>query len=268
MLLDPFKTDPKLIERFRSGDDSALNHVYRSFIQPLRNFVLRGFAFKSDGRDLYFRGVWSEHDLEDIVQETFRRAFGFKARQSYDGVRPYKNYLFTIARNAVINDLTARNRQIPVGDALTKDTPTEDMGALQAWVVTQRNLLATSLPDTAEERVENLEIFGLVEAYVESLDEEDAKFFRLRFLSNLSQEKTARRMEWNRAKVRKVEARLRRGFLYHAHGTGYLDDREEAMTRKSSSPSAAKETFARARAIWRERGTLMTNEILTEAAAA
>ena len=94
--IDPFRADPKLLEGFRNGDERALDRVYRAFVQPLRNFVLRGFAFKSGTRDLYFRGVWTDHDLDDIVQETFRRAFGYKARQSFDGVRPYKNYLFTI----------------------------------------------------------------------------------------------------------------------------------------------------------------------------
>lgn len=268
-MLDPFKNDSQLIERFRRGDEPALDHVYRAFIQPLRNFVLRGFAFKSDGRDLYFRGVWTEHDLEDIVQETFRRAFGFKARQSYDGVRPYKNYLFTIARNAVINDMIARNRQIPVGDALTRDAPSEDMAPLQSWLISQRSVLSTDTNPTSEERVENLEIYGLIQAFVESLEIEEAAFFELRFLSSLSQEKTARRMGWNRAKVRKVEARLRRAFLYHAEGTGYLDNRSECrVVRKSANPRAAKATFARARAIWRERDALMSNEILQEAAAA
>jgi RNA polymerase sigma factor (sigma-70 family) len=265
--VDPFKQDAALLERFRTGDVAALEKVYRFFRQPLRNFVLRGFAFKSDGRELYFRGFWTEHDLDDILQETFRRAFGFKARQSYDGIRPYKNYLFTIARNAVINDLMLKNRQIPVGEALTRDTPSDELAPVECWILAQRGALEGEQTVSSEERVENLEIFGLIEAYMESLKSEEQRFFRLRFLAHCSQEDTARRMGWNRARVRKLEARLRRAFLCHVQGTGYLEGRSEArVVRRATDPSNAKTIFARARAIWKERRAELPNEFLTEAA--
>lgn len=228
--------------------------------------MLRGFAFKSGNRDLYFRGVWTEHDLDDIVQETFRRAFGVKARNSYDGIRPYKNYLFTIARNAVINDLTARSRQIPVGDALTRDAPSDDMAPLEAYILSQRQHFAADMNPSCDEQLENLEVYSLVEAYLESLTEDDQRFFRLRFLAQLSQEKTAQRMGWNRARVRKLEARLRRAFMYHVAGTGYLDDRHEPNNRKSANPIGAARTFARAREIWRGGDAELRNEIFCEAA--
>lgn len=265
--MDPFKQDPMLLEHFRAGQASALERVYRSFLQPLKNFVLRGFAFKSDGRDLYFRGLWSEHDLDDIVQETFRRAFGFKARQSYDGVRPYKNYLFTIARNAVINDLMFKSRQIPVGEALTRDAPGEELGPLESWVLNHWTQLEAGVVPHSEERVENLEIYGLITAFLEALSEEEGRFFQVRFLGHCSQETTARQMGWNRARVRKLEARLRRAFLCHVQGTGYLESRHESrVLRRSDDPRRARATFERARAIWRERRAEASNEFLHEAA--
>lgn len=252
--VDPFKQDAQLLDQFRLGDAAALARVYRAFVQPLRNFVLRGFAFKSEGRDLYFRGVWSDHDLEDITQETFRRAFGCKARQSYDGIRPYKNYLFTIARNAVINDLLFKSRQIPVGEALTRDAPSEELTPLESWVLSQRIETDGEGPVVSEERMENLEIYGLVAAFLESLGSDERAFFATRFLRHLSQESTARAMGWNRARVRKLETRLRRAFLCHVQGTGYLEMRSEArVLRRPDDAGTARDTFARARAIWRER---------------
>lgn len=250
--MDPFKQDPALLEQFRLGNAAALSRVYRAFLQPLRNFVLRGFAFKSEGRDLYFRGVWSDSDLEDITQETFRRAFGWKARQAYDGVRPYKNYLFTIARNAVINDLLFKSRQIPVGEALTRDAPGDELTPLESWVLSQRIEHDGEHRRISEERVENLEIYGLVSAFLESLGEDERDFFATRFLRHLSQECTAREMGWNRARVRKLEARLRRAFLCHVQGTGYLDSRSEArVLRRPDDGERAHQTFERARNIWR-----------------
>src|SRR6185503_11222576 len=160
--VDQFKKNPKFLADFRNGRADALDRVYRIFRRPLRNFVLRGFAFKSEGRQLYFQGLWEEHDLEDIVQETFRRAFGVKARASYDGIRPYKNYLFTIARNAVITDLSVRRRQIPVGEALMRDAPSDDLSPLESWVLAQRAVISEDAGAACDERVENLEVYGLI----------------------------------------------------------------------------------------------------------
>jgi RNA polymerase sigma factor (sigma-70 family) len=264
--VDPFKKNPAFLQRFRDGDLKTLEAVYLAFERPLRNFVLRGFAFRSEGRQLYFAGLADEHDLEDIIQETFRRAFGAKARAAFDGIRPYKNYLFTIARNCVITDLTSRRRQIPVGEALMRDAPSDDLSPLESWVLSQRAAM-TELSDDAEELVENLEIYGLIMGFIEALSKEEERFFRFRFLSQCSQENTARRMGWNRARVRKLEARLRRAFLCHVKGSGYLEMRNESKkVRRIDDPSRHADIFARSREIWRERRADQSNDFLSEAA--
>lgn len=265
--MDPFKKNPMFLTEFRQGSATALEQVYRFFQRPLRNFVLRGFAFKSDGRQLYFQGLWDESDLEDIVQETFRRAFGVKARAAYDGIRPYKNYLFTIARNAVITDLAVRRRQIPVGEALMRDAPSDDLSPLESWVLSQRAVLGEDTVASSEERVENLEVYALIAGFVEALGADEAQFFELRFLSQCSQENTAQRLGWNRARVRKLEARLRRAFLCHVKGTGYLELRGESkVVRRVQDPAGVRSTFERSREIWRERRAEQPNEFLHEAA--
>lgn len=265
--MDPFQNDAEFLEAFRAGDETALAAVYRAFERPLKNFVLRGFAFKSDGRQLYFGGLQHRPDVEDIVQETFRRAFGERARQSYDGIRPYKNYLFTIARNAVITDMTSRRRQIPVGEALMRDAPSDDLSPLESWVLSQRSALADGPCEDSQDAMEHLEVYGLMMGFVEALAAEERRFFRLRFLAQCSQENTARRMGWNRARVRKLEARLRRAFLSHARGSGYLETREETRKiRRVEDPAQHAQTLARARAIYRSRRAVQDNEILSEAA--
>jgi RNA polymerase sigma factor (sigma-70 family) len=265
--VDPFKEDPDLLEGFRKGVPSALDRVYRAFAKPLRNFVVRGFSFKSGSRDLYFRGAWPDSDLDDIVQETFRRAFGERARQSFDGIRPYKNYLFTIARNAVINDLTARNRQIPVGDALLGDGYKEDMTPLEAWIQAHRCQLDPNEGCSSHDQLENLEVYGLVEAFIASLDSSAARFFQLRFLAHLSQEKTAKKMDWNRAKVRKLEAKLRTAFLSHLQGTGYLANRPELnKIRRKSNCGDPEALLDASRQIYLDGHAELCNEFLRDAA--
>jgi RNA polymerase sigma-70 factor (ECF subfamily) len=208
-----------------------------------------------------------DSDVEDVIQETFRRAFGARARAAYDGVRPYKNYLFTIARNAVITDLTVRSRQVPVGEALMRDAPSDELSPLQSWVLSQRCTFDPDDTPACEERVENLEIYGLVAGFLESLDDEMKKFFRVRFLTQLSQEGTAREMGWNRARVRKLEARLRRAFLAHASGSGYLEMKPEALkVRRVADPEHHASTFARARDLWRAGRAEAPCELIFEAA--
>ncbi len=265
--VDPFLKNTKFLAKFREGDEETLAQVYRIYERPLKNFVLRGFAFKSDGRQMYFSGLGTEHDLEDIIQETFRRAFGVKARQSYDGVRPYKNYLFTIARNCVITDLSARRRQIPVGEALMRDAPSEELSPLESWVLSQRAAFGEEQDVSSEERVEGLEIYGLLMGFLEAQSEEDRRFFRFRFLGQCSQEITARKMGWNRARVRKLEARLRRAFLCHVKDSGYLEMKSESRkVRRVENPVKSRRIFERSRAIWRERRVEQNNEFLSEAA--
>ncbi|MEL7367647.1 MAG: RNA polymerase sigma factor [Myxococcota bacterium] len=265
--MDPFHKNPELLAAFRDGDKQALAEVYRAFEQPLRNFILRGFAFKSEGRQLFFGGVYDSNDLEDILQETFRRAFGVRARAAYDGVRPYKNYLFTIARNAVITDMTVRSRQIPVGEALMRDVPGDELSPLESWVVAQRAVHQDDQDFSSQEHVENLEIYGLLMGFMECLSDEERRFFRLRFLGQCSQENTAQRMGWNRARVRKLESRLRAAFLCHSTGSGYLESRHETRkVRRISNPEHHAAFVARSRAIWRQRRVEEDNEFLVEAA--
>ena len=264
---DPFHNDPAFLDAFRAGEARALDRVYRAFERPLRNFIVRGFAFHSGGRPLHFGGYLVEHDLQDILQETFRRAFGVKARQSYDGVRPFKNYLFTIARNAVITDITHRQRQIPVGEAVHCDAPSEEMSTLESWVASQRPLFSDPQPPSSHEQMEHLEVFALLAGFIEFLSEEDARFFHHRFLDGLSQESTARQMGWNRARVRKREERLRRAFLVHVQGSGYLEARSESRkVRRIGDPEALKARVDRSRMIYRAWRAWQNHDFIFQAA--
>lgn len=264
--MDPFLNQPQFLRDFREGKSHALDRVYRLYKRPLRNFILRGFSFKSEGRQLYFAGAYAEHDVEDVIHETFRRAFGPRARQAYDGVRPYKNYLFTIARNCVITELSRRQRQIPVGEALMRDTPSDELSPLEAWVRSQRSTDSDDVA-TTDEQVENLEIYALLLGYLKSLDDDEQQFFRVRFLGMASQEKTAQQLGWNRAKVRKLETRLRKGFLTHVRGSGYLEMRSEGRkVRRPEDPEQHAVILAESRDIWRRGRAERDNEFLLEAA--
>jgi RNA polymerase sigma factor (sigma-70 family) len=269
-MIDPFLQGDEFLAEFRDGKASALDKVYRHFSTALRHFLLRGFAFKSGGRNLHFSGMGSTADVDDIMQETFRRAFGPRARQTYDGIRPYKNYLFTIARNAVISEMSQRQRQIPVGDAMMTDRTDPSASAIQTFVASQwRAKACVEYASThgQETRAESLEVYSLVGGFVETLEEEDAGFFRVRFMEVQSQEKTAEKLGWNRARVRKTEDRLREAFTAHLSGSGYLEDRPEMRkVRRKKARADSQVTRAASRRIWQTLRMENRPEFLLDAA--
>lgn len=56
-----------------------------------------------------YRLVRSREDAEDLTQETFIRAFRFI--HQYDGQRPFRNWLYTIATNVGLNAIRSRQRR-------------------------------------------------------------------------------------------------------------------------------------------------------------
>ncbi|MGB1013782.1 MAG: RNA polymerase sigma factor, partial [Nannocystaceae bacterium] len=91
-----------LLKGFRAGEHQALTTVYREHADDIARILRRGFAFNSAGKKLRFVGYHSGFELHDALHETFRRAFEPRARDGYDGIRPYGPYLRTIARNIVL----------------------------------------------------------------------------------------------------------------------------------------------------------------------
>lgn len=173
---------------------------------------------------MHFRGVMAAPDLDDVVQESFRRAFGVKARQAFDGQRPFRNYLFTIARNIVMTQAEAGRRQVLVGDA-TAIERTSNASSASAQVFASQG---TPAGVDAVETLEHREFLGLLTSFLATLSRSEQDFFLTRFLNALSQEATARHLGCNRARVRKVETRLRTNFLRHMDGTGYFEPRRVA----------------------------------------
>jgi RNA polymerase sigma-70 factor (ECF subfamily) len=97
-------SDRVLLEQFRAGKLEALTRVYEEYAGMIAGFLTRGFTFSSKGRALEFRGYQQPFDLENVLQETFVRAFSEPARLAYDGLTPYRSYLTAIARNLVLSE--------------------------------------------------------------------------------------------------------------------------------------------------------------------
>lgn len=209
--------DRALLDGFRRGDREALLTVYRHYVVDVTRFLQRGFTFTSRGRPCAFRGFAGGYEVEAAVQEVFRRAFEEKARLAYDGLNPYRPYLLRIARNAVLNDLSAkapilfRYRQ---GRPVSLETPTEAERALEETPVADRS---------ADELLEAKEVAQLVASFKAGLDDRARAVFEARFEQGLSAERAAAAVGLTRSKIRTTETKLKTQLIAHLRGTGYLE---------------------------------------------
>jgi len=88
-------SEPNAIDRCLAGDRAAYAEVVRAHGDQLVGVL--------------WRLVGNREDARDLAQETFVRAY--RKLHLYDRRRPFKPWLFRIARNLALNHLTARRRR-------------------------------------------------------------------------------------------------------------------------------------------------------------
>lgn len=97
------ETDQQLIERWKSGDSRAATQLVGRHADALARF-----AASSGERD----------EIEELVQDTFVRAFG--SLESFRGDSSLRTWLFTIERRLMLDRRRAEMRQktmVPIEDA-------------------------------------------------------------------------------------------------------------------------------------------------------
>lgn len=192
--------DSALLRRFREGDPVALSEIFRAHVDALAG-VLRARAHQGGA----FAHLRSAMEFENVVFETFARAFEPRARATYDGIRPYGHYLLGIARNVVLEQL--RRRDLPSGLDLEELAGAEPTGAPQG-----------------EQLHEDRELEGLLEEFRRGLEGAEAQLYELRFVEGLPQEDACARLGLTRIQLRRRERALKQRLLEHLHGRGYLRD--------------------------------------------
>lgn len=194
--------DRGLLDGFRRGDAVALTEVYREYAAPLFALLAEGFTFDTAAGPRRFAGFSERWERESHVQEVFVRAFTPAARAAYDGLRPYRNYLFTIARNLVIDGLRLRD---------------------QGQVVPDDETLPDPAPVNPEEDLSAQEITRHCEAFLASLDLHERALFDARFRQGLSVQEAARRLGISEHHVKRGEQRLKKRFFVNMKEHGYFE---------------------------------------------
>jgi RNA polymerase sigma-70 factor, ECF subfamily len=147
--------DGELIARTGDGDREAFDELYRRFVRPVLALALRRLPDR--GR------------AEDAAQETF--AAIWRSARTYRPERgPGAPWLYTVARNAIINQ--TRLRVEPAAE--TPDTPSDD--------------------PTPSERAESEWLSWRVHRALEALHARERTLIELAYWSELSQSEIAARL--------------------------------------------------------------------------
>jgi RNA polymerase sigma-70 factor (ECF subfamily) len=161
-----------------SGSDRRVASVSAAFVENslfLKKYLARYFT--------------NAQDIEDVAQETYLRAFAAEQKKH---IEQPKAFLFRIAKNVALNELTRKSHQI-----------TDFIEDVSASIV-----LETAA--SAEEEVDAQESFGLYCEAVVSLPEKCRQVFLLRKVHGLAHKEIAARMSLS---VSSVEKYLRQGVL-------------------------------------------------------
>ena len=177
------RNDPELLSAFRAGERYALERVYRHYVRQLDGYF-RGLC-----RSVSFADFSHPSAVQDLLQETFIRAFSASARDAYDGVRDFLPYLRVIARNCFIDALRKQKSEIP----LALEDP------------------CAQLEGAAPEGDFEPEVLATLDTYLRDLAPVLRGVYETRFVFGLSQEVACEKLGLSRRSLRTHEEHLRRG---------------------------------------------------------
>lgn len=187
--------DRKRLDGFRVGDPRVLAEVYKHYSPQISRTIALGFNVRTEDGMTRFQGLGSAFDLADVVQETFVRAFRQKARDSYDGLRPFRAYLMAIARNLVLDLLRRGGKETALFLPLANDSGKE------------RDVVATT--ESPEEAAFRNELRKVYESFLSIQSAEDRAVFVERFVEGRSRQKVSKRTGLSIMQIRTREDRIR-----------------------------------------------------------
>ncbi len=205
------ENDPPLLAAFRRGERAALASVYRLYVEDVARAVRRGVRVSVEGVIIRVGDDLAEVDVEVVVQDTFVRAFAPRARDAYDGLRPFGAWVATIARNLLIDRARAAKKDQRL--VSIDDVEVDGGGA------------------TADESVAAGELSQVIDACVRGFDERERTFFRLRFVDGLAQREAAAQMGLSVITVRRLDARLRGHLLAALREAGHLTQHDVGIPK-------------------------------------
>ena len=106
----PVLEEARLIEKAKSGNPDAFAKLYDAYVERVSRYV-------------YFR-VTDDCDMEDLVSQVFLKAWENLDRYK-TGKSPFVAWLYTIARNLVIDHYRMKRNNLPLEDVIAIPSPLE-----------------------------------------------------------------------------------------------------------------------------------------------
>src|SRR5512134_1650231 len=100
----PALDEARLVDLAKSGDPEAFATLYDAYVERVSRYV-------------YFR-VTDDCDMEDLVSQVFLRAWEHLDRYKIGG-SPFIAWLYTIARNLVIDHYRTKKKDLSLEEAAT-----------------------------------------------------------------------------------------------------------------------------------------------------
>lgn len=211
-----------LLAAFKRGDREAMDTVYRHYQPGVSNFLRKGFTFRSAKGTFYFKGIMEPSDLDSAVQEVFRRAFEDRARNSYNGINSFTNWVLAIARNMVVNQF--RNREIAFSQYTSRQDTRGHLAVLDDEVTEEfSGVLYGRSHHPQDTLVEQSQLKEIMGKFMGELSDQDRELLMLRFVEGVGQEETARKLGSTRMKVRTAESKVRNRLRAYLRHSGYID---------------------------------------------
>jgi RNA polymerase sigma-70 factor (ECF subfamily) len=213
-VMTELEQNPKLLQSFRKGEPMALTQVYHTYADIVFSFLAKGFTSRGSETGFSFGGFRNHFDLETMAQDIFVRAFSESARLAYDGLRPYRNYLMTIARNLVIDHLRKTSRE---ANALQQMT---DMAVLDPQPTASQN---------PQHEAEQRELVQKVDDLVNAMPGLQQEIFQWRIRKGMSVETCAKKLKISEYRVKRSEKDIRRRLFQSLQQQGYFRGRTSPL---------------------------------------
>lgn len=173
-----------LVRKAKSGDARAFGRLYDSTLDRIYRYI-------------FFR-VTDTELAEDLTSQVFLKAWENLRRYKPGG--PFVAWLYTIARNTVIDHYRTRKQSVPLDQTVIKDDPELD------------------------DKVDLKHDIGILQEAMQDLTEEQREVLTLRFLADMETGEIAERMQKSEGAIRALQMRALQA-LAKAMGT---DRRQEA----------------------------------------
>ena len=207
-MTEDLRHDPDWLAAFKRGDEGAMARVVREYQPMLQERLQRGFFTSAGGSRIRLR-VHDVDERDDLIQDTFARAFRASARRSYSGESDYGAFLLRICRNLTIDRFrrTCTERDMIAPDAfdrLDRMTPGETMD----WSGGHR-----AFGKGPEAEAQRSQLSGHLREFLSSLPDEDLQLITLYSEGDMSQRQAADALGIERHQVRSMLGSVRSRLL-------------------------------------------------------